>query len=92
MTDDKWQEIVEMAQKNFRGAKLSHEDLIVQKEEGPEKQGTQDILEFEHPNGDRYKLIRENKPVVLEKKRTVFASCWPIRSSAVQVFTNRTFS
>lgn len=68
MTEDKWQEIVEMAKKNFRGAKLSHEDLIVQKEEGPEKQGTQDILEFQHPNGDRYKLVRENKPVVLEKK------------------------
>jgi hypothetical protein len=68
MTDDKWQEIVEMAQKNFRGAKLSHEDLIVQKGEGSEKQGTCDILEFEHSNGDRYKLVRENKPVVLEKK------------------------
>jgi hypothetical protein len=68
MTDDKWQEIVEMAKKNFRGVKLSSEDLILQKEEGPEKQGTQDILEFEHPNGDRYKLVRENRPVVLEKK------------------------
>jgi hypothetical protein len=68
MTDDKWQEIVEMAQKNFRGAKLTKEDLIMETPDGPQKQGTQDILEFEHPNGDRFKLVRENRPVVLEKK------------------------
>src|SRR5207253_973441 len=68
MTDDKWNELVEMAQKNFSGSKLTHEDLIADTPDGPQKQGMQDVLVFEHPSGDRYKLVRENKPVVLEKK------------------------
>lgn len=68
MTDDKWQELVEMAQKNFKGAKLTNEDLILETSDGPQKQGTQDVLVFTHPAGARYKLVRENKPVVLEKK------------------------
>jgi hypothetical protein len=68
MTDDKWQELVDMAQKNFKGAKLSREDLIMNTPDGPQKRGTQDILVFQHPSGPRYKLVRENKPVVLEKK------------------------
>lgn len=68
MTDDKWQELVELAQKHFRGAKLSHEDLVVETPEGPRKEGTQDVLEFQHPSGERYRLIRTNKPMVLEKK------------------------
>lgn len=68
MTNEKWQEIAEMAQKNFKGAKLSLEDLIMETPDGPVKQGSQDILEFEHPSGGRYKLVRENRPVVLEKK------------------------
>lgn len=37
-------------------------------EDGPVKQGNQNLLEFEHPAGGRYRLVRENKPVVLEKK------------------------
>ena len=68
MTDDKWAELVEMAQKNFKGVKLSQEELILETQDGPQKQGTQDVLIFQHPNGDRYKLVRENRPVVLEKK------------------------
>ncbi len=68
MTDDKWQEIVEMVKKNFRESLLSQEDLIMQTQDGPIKQGTQDVLEFSHLNGDKYKLVRENRPVVLEKK------------------------
>jgi hypothetical protein len=72
MTDEKWQELVEMAQKNFRGAKLSTEDLLLETADGPQKRGTQDILVFDHPAGGRYKLVRENHPIVLEKKE--FAS------------------
>jgi hypothetical protein len=68
MTDDKWQELVELAQKHFKNAKLVHEDLIMETPDGPQKQGTQDVLEFSHPSGDHYKLVRENRPVVLEKK------------------------
>ncbi len=68
MTDDKWQQIVEAAQKNFKNAGLTHADLIVKTQDGPQTQGTQDILIFDHPNGNKYKLVRENRPVVLEKK------------------------
>lgn len=68
MTNEKWEELAEMAQKNFKGAKLSQEDLILETQDGPQKQGTKDVLEFTHPSGDNYRLIRENKPIVLEKK------------------------
>ncbi len=67
MTDEKWQQLVEAAQKNFQGVKITSEDLIMDTQDGPVKQGTQDILIFENPAG-RFKLIRENRPVVLEKK------------------------
>ena len=68
MQDDRWQQIVEMAKKNFRDVSLHTEDLILATSDGPQKQGTQDVLMFKHPNGDRFKLMRENRPVVLEKK------------------------
>jgi hypothetical protein len=68
MNDEKWQEIVELAKNHFRDASLHTEDLTVETQDGPQKRGTRDVLEFEHPNGDRFKLVRENHPVVLEKK------------------------
>jgi len=68
MIDEKWKQLVDAARKNFKNAELSHEDLIVQTADGPQKRGTQDILIFDHPAGGRYKLVRENHPVVLEKK------------------------
>ena len=68
MNDDKWQQLVEAAQRHFKNAKLSHEDLILETQDGPQKQGNQEVLIFQHPNGDTYKLVRENRPVVLEKK------------------------
>jgi hypothetical protein len=67
MQDEKWQQLVEAAQKHFKNVSLTHEDLIMDTQDGPVKQGTQDILIFENPGG-RFKLVRENKPVVLEKK------------------------
>lgn len=68
MTDERWEALVEMAKKNFGGVELSTEDLIVGTQDGPVKQGTKDILEFDHPDASRYRLERENRPVVLEKK------------------------
>ena len=68
MQDDRWQELVEMAKKHFTNVSLTLEDLIMDTQDGPVKQGTQDILIFENSKHDHYKLIRENKPVVLEKK------------------------
>jgi hypothetical protein len=68
MTDEKWEQIVQMAKKNFRDVSLKTEDLIAATSDGPVKQGTQDVLIFENPVG-RFKLVRENRPVVLEKKQ-----------------------
>ncbi|HVY67375.1 MAG TPA: hypothetical protein VHA30_00545 [Patescibacteria group bacterium] len=67
MQDDKWQQLVETAQKHFPPAVLTREDLIAETPDGPLKQGTQDVLVFKNPAG-RFKLVRENRPVVLEKK------------------------
>ena len=67
MTDDKWQQLVEIAKKQFKNVQLSAEDLIVTTADGEQKRGTKDILVFENPMG-KFKLVRENKPVVLEKK------------------------
>ncbi len=67
MTDDNWQQLVEMAQAKFRRVKLSTEKLMVDTPEGPLQQGTEDVLEFENEAG-RFQLVRENKPAVLDKK------------------------
>ncbi len=67
MQDEKWQELIATAKKNFHGVMLSREDLIMDTQDGPIKSGNQDILIFENPGG-RFKIVRENKPVVLEKK------------------------
>lgn len=68
MTDEKWEQLVDAAKQHFKNAKLTNEDLIAETADGPQKQGNQDVLVFQHPNGDTYKLVRENRPVVLEKK------------------------
>lgn len=67
MEQEKWESLVETAKKHFKGVSLSTEDLIMDTQDGPVKQGTQDILIFTNPSG-KFKLVRENKPVVLEKK------------------------
>lgn len=67
MTDEKWEELVDLAKKHFKDVQVSTEDLIMDTPDGPQKQGTQDILIFER-EGTRYKAVRENRPVVLEKK------------------------
>src|SRR5580692_11821702 len=67
MEQEKWESLVETAKKHFKNVSLTHEDLIMDTQDGPVKQGTQDVLIFENAAG-RFKLARENKPVVLEKK------------------------
>lgn len=67
MIEEKWQQLVEAAQKHFKNVSLTREDLIMDTQDGPVKQGTQDILIFENTSG-KFKLVRENRPVVLEKK------------------------
>lgn len=67
MTDEKWEQLVEIAKTNFRGVKLHTEDLIVETQDGPQKEGTQDVLEFDNPAG-KFQIIRENRPLVIGKK------------------------
>lgn len=69
MQDERWEQLVEMIRKNFKNVNLHSEDLIMETADGPIKQGTQDILVFDHSSREKYKLVRENKPVVLEKKQ-----------------------
>lgn len=67
MTDERWQQFIELAKNEFDDVEISTEDLTVQTMDGPEVRGNMDILIFER-DGDRYKLERENRPVVIEKK------------------------
>jgi hypothetical protein len=79
MQDDRWNQLIALAKKNFKNVSLEAEDLIASTPDGPQKQGTpqyqsqapvrgtQDVLIFESPLG-HFKLVRENRPAVLEKK------------------------
>ena len=67
MQDEKWQDLVDTAKKHFKDVSLETEDLIMDSQDGPIKQGTQDILIFTNPSGT-FKLVREKRPLVLEKK------------------------
>jgi hypothetical protein len=67
MTDEKWQQLIDVAELQFKNVELKTEDLMVDTPDGPQKQGTVDILIFENPKG-RYKLERENRPKILSKK------------------------
>ncbi len=69
MNDDRWLEVVNMAQKNFSNVELVTQPLIADTPDGPQEQGTEDILEFNSPMG-KFRLERLNKPVVLNKKVT----------------------
>ena len=67
MTNERWQQFIDLAQEQFENVDVQNEDLIFETEEGPQKQGTIDTLTFER-GGDTFKLERENKPMVLDKK------------------------
>lgn len=68
MNEERWEQLVEMVRQNFVDVQLYKEDLIMETLDGPLKQGTKDVLEFEHKDGLRYRIVRESRPVVLEKK------------------------
>lgn len=67
MTDEKWEELVDIAKKNFQEVEVLNEELIMPTPDGPLAQGTQDVLIFKNPRG-KFKVVRENRPAVLEKK------------------------
>lgn len=59
MTDEKWEQFVELVKDKFRDVELYTEDADV---------GTEDVLIFTHASGSRYKVVRENRPVVVDTK------------------------
>ncbi len=67
MNDEHWQALVEQAKKNFQDVAISTEDLLAETSDGMSRQGSMDVLEFTNDAGT-FKLVRENRPVVLDKK------------------------
>jgi hypothetical protein len=68
MTDEKWEQLVEMIKQHFTPVKQWQEDIILETEAGSEKRGIKEIVEFLHPTRINYRLVRESRPLVLEKK------------------------
>ncbi len=69
MTDERWEQFVDMAQKNFQDVTVRTDDWEMQGDGTPRAKGTLDTLEFYHPEtDDHYRVIRQNSPLVLEKK------------------------
>lgn len=66
MTNERWEQFIETAQGGFQQVVVTTEDLT--DDSGEFAPGTLDVVEFTMPDGVRYKVIRENKPLVLEKK------------------------
>ncbi len=90
MTDERWQQFIELAKEQFQNVEISTEDLLVQTMDGPEQRGTMDILTFDR-NGDSFKMERENKPIVLERKEH-FAKRPTDTSRTEYIFSDTEFS
>ncbi|MBI4363239.1 MAG: hypothetical protein HY545_00115, partial [Candidatus Doudnabacteria bacterium] len=67
MENDKWEGLKEETKRKFKVLKEGAEDLLVETAEGLTKQGIVEFIIFESPMG-RLKLVRENRPVVVDKK------------------------
>lgn len=67
MTNERWEEFVEGIKNQYDDYSIRHEEWEV--EYGEQRDGASvDILEFTGPDKNRYKLVRENTPLVLDKK------------------------
>jgi len=67
MQNDQWEVLKENIKSKFKFESESVEDILAETSDGLVKQGFAEILIFEGPLG-RMKLVRENRPVVLDKK------------------------
>jgi hypothetical protein len=69
MTDERWEQFVETAQSRFEEVGISMEKLIDDHDNEVEN-GTANVVEFTMPQtSDRYRIVRENRPAVLDKKQ-----------------------
>ncbi len=67
MNDDKWEQLVEMAKKNFNNVTVFTEAMTIDTPDGEQQQGKEDVLEFENELG-HFQMVRESKPLVINKK------------------------
>lgn len=69
MTDERWEEFTETAQDRFENVGITLEKL--EDDKGfPVENGTKNVVELTMPStGDRYQVVRENKPAVIDKKQ-----------------------
>ncbi len=69
MTDERWEQFVEMAHDKFENVGVSAEKWDDSYGD-QDISGTNNVVEFSLPaTGDRFKVVRENKPVILDKKQ-----------------------
>ena len=70
MTDERWEQFVESAQSRFEDVGITMEKWAEDDHGNPIEDGTKNVVEFALPGtGDRYQVVRENKPAVLDKKQ-----------------------
>lgn len=67
MNDERWEQLKENLKGKFEVLEERREELIMQTEDGPIKQGDQEILVVKSPVG-KIKLACDIRPRVLEKK------------------------
>jgi hypothetical protein len=67
MQNEQWEGLKEEISRKFKILEEKQEDLLMETNDGLVKQGIAEILVLETPLG-RVKLVRENRPVVLDKK------------------------
>jgi hypothetical protein len=65
--DEKWEALKEELHRKFKVEDEHFEDLIMDTADGPIVQGKAEVIIFPTPIG-RVKLVRESRPVVLDKK------------------------
>ena len=64
---DQWESLKEELKRKFKIESERTEDLLMETQDGPVKQGTADVVEFETPIG-KIKLAFQSKPLVLDKR------------------------
>lgn len=67
MNDTQWEDLVERIKDKFENFSVKNESWEVAY--GEERHGASvDTLEFSHPSAGSFKVVRENTPLVLDKK------------------------
>ncbi len=67
MQDEKWSDLVDNIQTNFKIIEKTTKDDTFEDDLGNQFKGTKDIVIFEGPIG-KTKIERTNRPVILDKK------------------------